>query len=254
MRTAACLHAGFSIAMLLLAGGTGTGCASPIDTEADDDAAIAADVAALTTTGDFFTANAIREIQGKIARQDSPIRDYYRDNLRVSACYKNPALGKKPLGLGWTETQRLFYCALPFELRICTSVKLVAFNAIPNPSGEDVDQAMHGFLKCQREVDALLPGSARQFNYSHNVNKTYQQLVFLKKGGDKDARAVRDMNISIASEDFLPRIGHWGLLKHDIDSVENEVKDFRKQGRGAAFEGYVEWGKAKLESEHVPFG
>lgn len=111
-------------------------------------------------------------------RGSEELAPYYADGSRLDGCFRNPAGNKL------SDLQKTFYCAMPLELRLCNTVKLLTIDE------SKVDERYAAYLACQKKVDAVFGGKGA-FVYDDNVNAVYKTL-FLSRAplAEEDTAAV----------------------------------------------------------------
>lgn len=193
--------------VLLFVGAMSTlaaGCAA----EAGDDAASAeAPVVSSPPSASATVDAAFAALRAQ--RTTAPLEKYYRDGLRIEACWANPA------GKELSEIKKAFYCSMPLELRICNTVVLLTTDAAKR------EERYRGYLDCQRKVDALF-GDRGRFVYGDAINKTYEDLFLRGESGlsaEDEARLVA-ANRPVNSGRSFPV-----LLAETIKGLAAEARD-----------------------------
>lgn len=125
-------------------------------------------------------------------RESEPLAPYYADGSRLEGCWRNPA-GKK-----LSDLQKAFYCAMPLELRLCNTVKLLAIDEAK------VEERYEAYLGCQKKVDAVFGGTGA-FVYDGDVNAVYRQL-FLERASmsEEDTDRIVAANRPTMSDRAFP--------------------------------------------------
>lgn len=153
-----------------------TGCATaPSEPEASGEAASSDLSPTLAPSrGDVEAAIATLDAH----RGSERLAPYYADGSRLEGCWRNPA------GSKLSDLQKAFYCAMPLELRLCNTVKLLSIDEA------EVDERYDAYLACQKKVDAVFGGTGA-FVYDDQVNAVYKQLFLARATlSDEDTASV----------------------------------------------------------------
>lgn len=150
----------------------------------------------------------------------------YKDGTRIEGGWVSPA--GKELGMA----QKVFYCAVPLEVRLCNTPDLRELKKRLEKGDLSVPdyatQATEAFVACQKKVDEML-GDDGTFLYPVEVNAVYRSVFIERK------EALSDDALAKLEEKYRPTITERSfpeLFALSFKDIRAQLEDFEKEKKG----------------------